>query len=216
MKKDPKVKLILTGMLSLLLVAGAGAQGVAGELQTSVVEPVTGIAFPSEVRFSQDGEDHTLRLTGIAARTKWFFRVYAIAHYLEIPRGAGSLRVRDLLVDGPAKQLTIQYARNVPAEKIIRVLREDFELNTTPSEYREIEPLVEQMLGYFVRPVNKGDVFVMRWISGGRVYLELNGQKLGDARSELFARTLWAIWFGDHSVVDSQALMASVVRKEGA
>jgi Chalcone isomerase-like len=215
MKKDLRAKLILAGMLSLLLVAAAGVCGMAGEPKARVVEPVTGIAFPSEVRFSQDGEDHALRLTGTAARIKWFFKVYAIAHYLETRPGADALKVKDVLADGPAKQMTIQYARNVPAEKITRVLREDFELNTTPSEYREIEPLVEQMTAYFVRPVKKGDVFVMRWLSGGRVYLELNGQKLGDARSELFARTLWAIWFGDHSVVDSQALMASVVRKEG-
>lgn len=209
-------KFILTGMLSLLLLAGAGVCGVAGDPQTRVVEPVTGIPFPSEVRFSQDGEDHTLRLTGTAARTKWFFKVYAIAHYLETPRGAGALEVKDLSADGPAKQMTIQYARNVPAQKITRVLREDFELNTTPSEYREIETYVEQMLAYFVRPVKKGDVFVMRWLSGGRVYLELNGQKLGDARSERFARALWSIWFGDHSVVDAQALTAQAVREEGA
>jgi hypothetical protein len=91
-------------------------------------------------------------------------------------------------------------------------LREDFELNTTPAEYREIETYVEQMLAYFVRPVKKGDVFVMRWLSGGRVYLELNNKKLGDVKSELFARTLWAIWFGEHSVVDPKALMAQATQ----
>jgi len=50
--------------------------------------------------------------------------------------------------------------------KIIRILREDFELNTAPSEYRTIETYVEQMLAYFVHPVKKGDIFVMRWLSG--------------------------------------------------
>jgi hypothetical protein len=200
-------KRILTGILSLLLLAGAEVCGAGGDLRTRVVEPVTGIAFPSEVRFSQDGEEHTLRLTGTVARTKWFFRVYAIAHYLETPRGAGPSGPKGLLTDGPAKQMTIQYARNVPARKITGVLREDFELNTTPAEYREIETYVEQMMAYFFRPVKKGDVFVMRWLSGGRVYLELNGQKLGEAKSVLFARTLWAIWFGEHSVVDPKALM---------
>jgi Chalcone isomerase-like len=209
-------KRILTGMLSILLLAGAGVCGAAGDLRTRVVEPVTGIAFPSKVRFSQDGEDHRLRLTGTAARTQWFFRVYAIAHYLQTPKGAGLFDPKNLLTDGPAKQMTIQYARNVPARKITRILREDFELNTTPSEYREIETYVEQMLAYFVRPVKKGDVFVMRWLSGGRVYLELNGQKLGDVKSVLFARTLWAIWFGEHSVVDPKALMAQATQGAGA
>lgn len=209
-------KRISIGILSILLLAGAGVCSAADDLRKSVVEPVTGISFPSEVRFSQDAENYTLRLTGTAARTKWFFRVYAIAHYLPIKKGAGPLDRHRILTDGPAKQITIQYARNVPAQKIIKVLREDFELNTTPSEYREIETYVEQILAYFVRPVKKGDIFVMRWLSGGRVYLELNGQKLGHVKSMLFARSLWAIWLGEHSVVDSAALMAQATQKAGA
>jgi hypothetical protein len=210
------VKRILIGMFSILLLAGSGVCGAAGDPRTQVVEPVTGIAFPSEVRFSQDGENYTLRLTGTVARVKWFFRVYAMAHYLQTPKGAGPFNSANLLTDGPAKQMTIQYVRNVPAQKMTRVLREDFELNTTPSEYKEIETYVEQMLAYFVRPVKKGDVFVMRWLGGGRVHLELNGQKLGDVKSGLFARTLWAIWFGEHSVVDAKALMSQGAREAGA
>ena len=190
--------------------------GSAGDLRSPVVEPVTGILFPSEVRFSQDAEDYTLQLTGTAARTKWFFRVYAIAHYAQTLPGAGAFGPQNVLTDGSAKQITIQYARNVPAQKITRILREDFELNTTPSEYREIATDVERMLAYFVHPVKKGDVFVMRWLSGGRVYLELNGQKLGEAKNGLFARTLWAIWLGEHSVVDPKALMAQATREAGA
>ena len=209
-------KRILIGMFSILLLAGAGVCGAAGDPRTQVVEPVTGIAFPSEVRFSQDGEDYTLRMTGTAARTKWFFRVYAIAHYLQTSKEARPFNPTNPLTDGPAKQMTIQYARNVPAQKITRILREDFELNTTPSEYREIATDVERMLAYFVHPVKKGDVFVMRWLSGGRVYLELNGQKLGEAKNGLFARTLWAIWLGEHSVVDPKALMAQATREAGA
>lgn len=184
---------------SLILLAG----GADGDLLTRVVEPVTGIVFPSEVRFSQDTEDYTLHLTGAAAYKKWFLKVYAIAHYLQTPKRVGPLDLKKILTDGPAKQITIQFARNVPAQKIIKILREDFKLNITPSEYREIKKYVEQMLAFFVRPVKKGDVFVMRWLSGGRVYFEFNGQKEGDVKSVLFARSLWAIWLGEHSVVDS-------------
>ena len=209
-------KRILIGILSITLLAGAGVCGISGDLRTRVVEPETGIAFPSEVRFSKDSKDYTLQLTGTAARTKWFFRVYAIAHYLQVSKGTVALDRQKILTDGPAKQMSIQYARNVPAEKITKVLREDFELNTTLSEYRGIKKYVDQMLAYFVRPVKKGDIFVMRWLSGGRVYLELNGQKLGDVKNELFARTLWAIWFGEHSVVNVEALMSKAGRKAGA
>jgi Chalcone isomerase-like len=209
-------KSILIGVLFTTLLASTGGSVVAGDLQTRVVEPVTGIEFPTEVRFSQDAENYALNLTGVAARTKWFFRVYAIAHYGQPPQGTDSFDRKSILANGPAKQMTIQYARNVQAQKIVKILREDFELNTTPSEYREIEAYVEQMLAYFVRPVKKGDVFVMRWLSGGRVYLELNGAKLGDVKNVLFARTLWAIWFGEHSVVDREALMAQATRWAGA
>ena len=208
-----KVFVFLIAMVFIFLHSPMGG---ACTPRTHVVEPVTGIAFPSEVRFSQDTADYALQLTGVAARTKWFFKVYALAHYIQASQGTGPLDLQRILTDGPAKQLTIQYAREVPASKITKVLREDFELNTTPSEYREIEASVEQMLAYFVRPVKKGDVFVMRWLSGGRVYLELNGQKLGDTKSGLFARTLWSIWFGKHSVVDPADLMDEADGKEGA
>jgi len=205
-----KLRIFILGIALLSLFPSLS--GSAGDLRTPVVEPVTGILFPSEVRFSQDAKNYTLQLTGTAARTKWFFRVYAIAHYLQIPQEAVSFDRKNFLTDGPAKQITIQYARNVPAQKIIRILREDFELNTAPSEYRTIETYVEQMLAYFVHPVKKGDIFVMRWLSGGRVYLELNGQTLGNVKNGLFARTLWAIWLGEHSVVDPKALMTRAPR----
>jgi hypothetical protein len=137
---------------SLILLAG----GADGDLLTRVVEPVTGIAFPFEVRFSQDTEDYTLHLTGAAAYKKWFLKVYAIAHYLQTPKGAGPLDRKKILTDGPAKQMTIQFARNVSAQTITKILRGDFELNTTPSEYREIKTYVDQMLAFFAV-----DVFIL-------------------------------------------------------
>ena len=180
---------------------------IAGDSLASVVEAETGVEFPSEIQFIQDSESYTLQLTGVTARQKWFFNVYAIANYLQKGEDTDDLDSKKILTDGLAKQITIQYVRNVSPNKITDALKEDFELNTTPSEYLEIEKYVEQMMNYFVRPVKKGEVFVMRWLSGGRVYLELNNKKLGNVKSELFARSLWAIWFGEHPVVDSEELM---------
>ena len=43
--------------------------------------------------------------------------------------------------------------------------------------------------------------------------LELNQEELGAVESELFARSLWAIWFGEHPVVDPRALMGESSRE---
>jgi len=45
-------------------------------------------------------------------------------------------------------------------KKITKILREGFELNTTPSEYREIETYVEQMLAFFVPAGEKKEMFL--------------------------------------------------------
>jgi hypothetical protein len=179
----------------------------APDTRVCIVEPETEIEFPSEIKFSLDSEDYALQITGATVRKKWVFEIYAIAHYLQVQEGAGDLDRESVLADGPAKQITIQYVHNLPANIIIKALRRDFKQNTTPEEYREIETYIEQMLNCLVRPVRKGDVFMMRWLSGGRIYLELNGKRLGNVKNELFARCLWAIWFGKCPVVDPAALI---------
>jgi len=176
-------------------------------VSTDVVEPQTGISFPSTIEFSEGGAPFTLRLTGVTVRKKWFFKVYAIAHYLDKQEKVERLNSKIILTDGPTKQITLEYVRNVSAHRLTSVLREDFQHNTTPSEFRQIKLHVKRVLNYFNRPVRKGDVFIMRWLSGGRVVLELNDEKLGSVQDELFARTLWSIWFGKHAVVDPEALM---------
>ena len=166
----------------------------------AIVEPVTGISFPSEVQFSEGSEDFTLRITGATVRKKWIFKVYGVAHYA----GAG---------DRSAKQLTIQYVRTVSAKKMREALRHDFMLNVPTKDYPKIRKYVDQVLDYFQQPVRKGDVFIMRWLPGGRVLFELNQEELGAVESELFARSLWAIWFGRHPVVDPRALMGESSRE---
>lgn len=199
------IRLIL--LLAVLPAACVSAKTPPLPAATAVAEPETGIRFPSAVRFSDSSGEYALRLTGVTVRKKWFFKVYAVAHYFQAASGEGPLTGEMILTDGPAKQITIEYVRDVSAQKMTDVLREDFERNTTPAEYSEIETYVEQVLDYFNQPVRRGDVFVLRWLAGGRVSLELNQRKLGQVRSVLFARTLWSIWFGKQAVVDPNALM---------
>ncbi len=179
----------------------------------AVIEPETKREFPSVISFQHEGRNYALKITGTAARKKYFFKIYGMAHYLEDTdrKRKKEEAFQEALTDGGAKQITIEYVREVGPEKIRAVLREGFQKNTTPKEFEEIRPLVDELCGYFQKPVKTGERFILRRLSGGKVVFILQDKEMGTARSPLFARALWSIWLGERSVVERDKLVEMIV-----
>jgi hypothetical protein len=175
--------------------------------QEQAVEPSTGKKFPVTVTVAAD--QPALSLTGLAVRKKFVFKVYGMAHYAQDPpTGSASDVLKAILTDGKAKQITMDFARDVDGEKIHDAYADGFKENATKEELAKIQPLVDQFVGYFAKGVKENQQFVLRWLPGGVVSANLCGEEKPAITDPTFARILWTIWFGEHSIVDRDDLIS--------
>jgi hypothetical protein len=182
--------------------------------QDKVTEPSTGKSFPATVKFTYNGTEYSLQLTGVAVRKKLVFKVYGMAHYLQEPVGINKQNAfPSILADGKAKQIIMDFARDVDAEKIRETYKESFKENSSAEDFAKLQPLIDQFLGAFAKGARENDQFVLRWLPGGIVVAIAQGEEKPAIHSELFARTLWTIWFGEDSVVDRDDLVAKAAGK---
>ena len=182
--------------------------------QENVKEPSTGKNFPGQVSFTHDGKNYTLTLTGVSVRKKLVFKVYGMAHYIESFTKGGSQEAFDaVMADGKAKQITMEFARDVDAAKIKETYEDSFKEHATREELKAIKPSLDQFLGYFTQDVKENDQFVLRWMPGGTIASTIIGQEKPPIADAAFARILWSIWFGEDSVVDRDDLVQRMVKE---
>ncbi len=192
-------------LLPLILLAAAAAA------QESVQEPSTGKSFPAVVKYSRNGNEYPMSLTGVTVRKKLVFKVYGMAHYAQDPVKAPKEEVLGaMLVDGKARQITMDFARDVDPEKIRDAYTDGFRENATAGELKSIQPLVDQFVGFFAKEVKENQQFILRWLPGGIVIATVAGEEKAPITSPLFARVLWSIWLGKDSIVDRDDLVARI------
>lgn len=181
--------------------------------QETVTEPSTGKTFPSRVTITHEGKTYALTLTGTAVRKKVVFKVYGMAHYAQDPQpGQTEEVIASMLTDGKAKQITMEFVRDVDVESIQNAYRDGFTENATPDERKAITPLVDTFLAYFTTNVKENDRFVLQWLPGGIVLAQTQGTAHPPITDPTFARILWTIWLGEDSIVDPEDLVQRVAR----
>ena len=182
--------------------------------QEMVKESSTKKMFLKEVTFSHDSTDYTVTLTGLTVRKKFVVKVYGIAHYMQ---DAGKSSKEDafkaVLADGKAKQITMDFSRNVGFDKIQGSFKDGFKKNASAEELKEIQPLVDQFLGYFDKEVKKNEQYILRWLAGGTVITIVQGEEKPAITNLTFAKVLWKIWLGKHSIVNEDKLVKRIVSK---
>ena len=204
------MKSTLTALLAVLLAAAMPHRTIA---QDRVQESSTGKYFPTQVTVAYEGKNTSLALTGTAVRKKMVFKVYGIGHYAENPpAGSADDVLAALLTDGKAKQITMEFVRDVDVEKIQGAYRDGFSENLSEADAKTLAPLVEQFLGYFKKEVKENDRFVLQWLPGGVVIAQTQGTTHPPIKSVPFAKALWSIWLGEDSIVDREDLVGRVAR----
>ncbi len=179
--------------------------------EDTIVDQGTGQVFPREISFDAAGQTYHLQATGVATRKKFFAKVYSIASYIQDPADLQGDKFKAILADNKAKQLTIKWVRDVDAKKVEDAYHEGFKKALSPQEFDQLRPQIEQFLGYFKPNVHKGDEYILRWLPGGHVQVILDGEPTGEIENEEFARGLWAIWFGEKSVIPDRTALISLI-----
>jgi hypothetical protein len=181
--------------------------------QETVKENSTGKSFPTTVTASHEGKTYTLALTGTAVRKKIVVKVYAVAHYMQDPPTGNEKDLYPaILTDGKAKQLSMEFVRDVTVSQIRGAYHDGFEENASKEEMKTLSPLLEKFLGNFTNDVKENDRFVLRWLPGGVVQAQVQGVEKPAITNATFARILWSIWLGEDSIVDREDLVSRQVK----
>lgn len=177
--------------------------------QDMVKEPSTGKSFPAEIKVAYAGQEHVLKLTGLTVRKKFIIKVYGVAHYFEGPLPSGTTEaIQAILTDGKAKQITMDFSRDVSVEQIQGAYRDGFKDNASAEDGKAVQPTLEKFLSYFTKEVKENDQFILRWLPGGTIIPIIAGEEKPPLVDAKFARILWTIWFGEDSIVDREKLIA--------
>jgi hypothetical protein len=182
--------------------------------QNNIKEPSTGKWFPEWITFKHGGRDYTLGATGTAVRKKLIVKVYGMVHYVENPEKAGSKwdAFNEVIYTNKAKQITMDFVRDVDVPKIRDAYLTGFKENCSKEEFNRIQGQINQFLVYFDRDVKENDRFILRWLPGGSVVAIIANTEKPAITNELFARTLWLIWFGNDSIVDRDDLITRLLK----
>jgi hypothetical protein len=197
-------------LLAIVLVSVAQADN-------SVSETGAETQFPHNIVIEYNNEQLDLFMTGLTIRRKFFLKIYSMAHYIEqVPNVAGSNISDDniyksILQNNGIKQISMVFMRKLSAEQIQDSLRSGMQLNSSEADYLKILPQVEEFMQAIYADVKKNDEFVIRWYPDGEVISLFQGTQISSIKNVKFAETLWAIWFGDYSVIDRKALIGELL-----
>ena len=194
--------------LSLCFLTLATIGGGRALSQDSLVESSTEKHFPVMVTFTHGDTTYTLRATGSTVRKKLFFKVYAVVHYIDgTLTGPVEARLEEVLRDGRAKELVLDFARDVGSTQIQDAFKDGFAANATAEESAAIGPSVAKFIAFFDREITENSQLTFRWLPGGIVLTEAYGESQNPVTDTAFARVLWSIWFGEDSIVDPEELV---------
>jgi hypothetical protein len=173
--------------------------------------------FPHTIVIEYNNEPLKLSLTGLTIRRKFFFDIYSIAHYLQKQTNTVGLNIsydniyNNILRNNSIKQISMVFLRNLSAEQIQKSLRSGIKLNSNENEYLKILPQVEKFMQAIYSDVKKNDEFTIRWFPDGTVSSLFQGKQISLIKGKNFAKTLWAIWFDEYSVVDRTDLVEELL-----
>jgi len=183
----------------------------AGELRSETMEEG---AFPNSVIIKYNNEKLDLSLTGLTVRKKFFLKIYSMAHYIE--QKPKTLFANDeiyqyVLQSDSAKQISMVFLRTLKAEQIKKSLLSGIKSNISEDEYLQIQPQVELFMRAISEDVKENDEFTLRWLPDGTMISLFQGKEISSIKGENFARTIWSIWFGDHSVIKRDLLIKELL-----
>ena len=173
--------------------------------------------IPDTITVEYDNEQLELYLTGLTVRRKFFLNIYTMAHYIEqqpiiINAGDSDKQIyKNILQNNSAKQISMIFMRKLSAKQIQRSLRSGLIKNSNEDDYLKILPQVEEFMQAINGNVNKNDEFIIRRFPDGTIVSLFKGKQISLIKDKIFAETLWAIWFGEFSVVNRQALIKELL-----
>ena len=181
MSKKVVYKQIVTSILAI----GLGGAAAAAE--------VAGVKVEDTVRMGGRGPE--LQLNGAGVRTRFLFKVYVGALYLQQKKTAADA----VFSDAGAKRVALHMLRDVAADQFFSALSDGLKSNHTPDQLAKFEPQLKQLEGIFkaVGAAKNGDVILIDAEADRGTRITVNGSDKGLIPGADFNRALLRIWLGE-------------------
>ena len=178
--------------------------------------------IPHNIVVEHNDEQLKLHLTGLTVRRKFFLNIYTMAHYIEqqpnfinsddLASENSDIKIyKTILQDNAAKQISMVFMRNLSSKQIQKSLGSGLKKNCSKEEYLQILPYIEKFMRAIHADVTRNDEFIIRWFPDGTIVSLFQGKQISLIKNKIFAKTLWAIWFGEFSIVDRKDLIKELL-----
>jgi hypothetical protein len=161
---------LVTGLLLVLSAAHVAAEG-----------EIAGVTFPAE----QTAAGKTLKLNGMALKTKFFIKVFAGGFYLENPTSDAEEAINSEQV----KRFHLHYLTGkATAEKLQDGFREAFIKANPPELVKQYQAEIERYASWLDEDMAPGKTSVATYVPGKGLTLVYKGKEKGTIASPEFAR----------------------------
>lgn len=153
-----------------------------------------GVKVPGSVQLKEGGA--VLPLNGAGVRTKFFFKVYVGALYLEQKTKSA------LSAIGGAgfRRVAMYMLRDLGADQFVEALEDGLKNNNSAADLARFDAPVRQLRGIFdaLKTARTGDVIFLDYLPGAGTRITVNGGIKGMIAGDDFSRALLRIWLGDN------------------
>jgi hypothetical protein len=147
-----------------------------------------GVSFPDQVQVAGS----TLVLNGLGMRQATVFKVNVYVAALYVPMASSDPNA--ILASNAAKELVLQFVRNVSAEDMAKGWNEGFE-KSAKSELPALKDRIALVNGWMT-DVKSGERLTFVYSPGAGVEVNVNGTVKGTIKGDDFAKAFFAIWLG--------------------
>ncbi len=171
----------------VMMILALSLCGVAGAAE------VAGVRLADTVRVGEGGLE--LNLNGAGVRTRFLFKVYVGALYLQQKKTTAAA----VLSDAGTKRVALHMLRDVSADQFFSALNDGLKNNHAPDQLAKLEPQVKQIEGIFkaVGTAKAGDVILIDSVADRGTRITINGSDKGLIPGADFNRALLRTWLGD-------------------
>jgi hypothetical protein len=156
---------------------------------------IGGVNLADEV-VQSDGT--SLKLNGAGIRSKFFFKIYVGALYLQAPSSDSG----EVINSDAGKQVYMHFLYDeVDKEDLVEAWNDGFEANGSAAQLAELAPQIESFNTMF-DSVKSGDVIVLDYQPNSGTSVTIRGKQIGRVAGKPFNDLLLSIWLGPEPVTD--------------
>jgi len=171
----------------LLVVVGVITMSAVGVVHS---KECIGVNFPDHVQV----EGSPLVLNGLGLRQATILKVNVYVAALYTAKATSDPNA--ILGSDTAKQLVLQFVRNVEAADLKKAWEEGFAVNAT-AQLPALKERVETLKGWMA-DMKTGERLTFTHKPGGGIQVDVGGAAKGTIKGDDFARAFLSIWLGTH------------------